>query len=205
MFKLYWAAGRCCSTCGEAVMAAGHGAGIGRGSARRAAASRAGRPRAPPQPRVYGHSAQPISKHTRAVREPRSPERAEWRAEYERRTGGTRASPARPTATSLRSRLYGRRAWRYAEPVPREQDRATIDSVHVATALGSRPVRGLRPPARPELVDEEIGTESTHGEARGRRSLGSSSGALRPARLPVSESTRPWPRTARSRTSGSPP
>ncbi|MET0624305.1 MAG: M1 family aminopeptidase [Pyrinomonadaceae bacterium] len=90
-----------------------------------------------------------------------APSGLEWRAEYERRYGRyARVPQPRPTATSLRVEIYpGRRAVEIRGTYDlANRTEATIDSVHLATALGveTRAVRFDRP-ARPELVDERLG------------------------------------------------
>jgi ABC-2 type transport system permease protein len=90
-----------------------------------------------------------------------APSGLELSAEYERRYGRYAGVPQpRPTATSLRVEIYpARRAVEIRgtyDLVNRTE--ATIDSVHVATALGveTRAV-GFDRPAKPELVDEKLG------------------------------------------------
>jgi hypothetical protein len=84
-----------------------------------------------------------------------------WRAEYERRYGRyAGVQQPRPSATKLHVEIYpGRRAVEIRgtyDLVNRTE--ATIDSVHVATALGieTRAV-GFDRPARHDLVDEKLG------------------------------------------------
>jgi ABC-type transport system involved in multi-copper enzyme maturation permease subunit len=90
-----------------------------------------------------------------------APSGQEWRAEYERRYGRYAGVPQpRPTGVSLRVEIYpGRRVVEIRGTYNLvNKTEATIDSVHVTTALDveTRAV-GFDRPARPELVDEKLG------------------------------------------------
>ena len=90
-----------------------------------------------------------------------APSGQEWRAEYERRYGRYAGVPQPlPTATSLRVEIFPHRR---AVEIRGNYDlvnrtEATIDTIHVATALGveTRAVSFDRP-SRPELLDEKLG------------------------------------------------
>ncbi|HEV2863898.1 MAG TPA: hypothetical protein VGX48_23080 [Pyrinomonadaceae bacterium] len=90
-----------------------------------------------------------------------APSGEEWRADYERRYGRYAGVPQpRPTAVNLRVEIYPKRR---AVEIRGTYDlvngtEATIDAVHVATALGveTREVSFDRT-ARPELVDDKLG------------------------------------------------
>ena len=89
------------------------------------------------------------------------PSEQEWMAEYERRYGRYAGVPQpRTTAVSLHVEIYpARRAVEIRGTYDLvNKTEATIDSVHVATALGvENRVVGFDRPARPELLDEKLG------------------------------------------------
>jgi ABC-type transport system involved in multi-copper enzyme maturation permease subunit len=90
-----------------------------------------------------------------------APSGEEWRAEYERRYGRYAGVPQpRPTATSLRVEIYPKRRAVEIRGTYNlvNMTEATIDSIHVATALEAetRAVSFDRQ-ARPELLDEKLG------------------------------------------------
>lgn len=90
-----------------------------------------------------------------------APSGTEWRADYERRYGRYASVPQpRPTAVSLRVEIYPNRRVVEIRGIYElvNTTEATIDSIHVATALGveTRAV-GFDRPVRPELLDEKLG------------------------------------------------
>jgi ABC-2 type transport system permease protein len=90
-----------------------------------------------------------------------APSGQEWRAEYERRYGQyARVPQPRPTDVNLHVEIYpGRRVVEIRGTYNLvNKTEATIDSVHVATALDveTRAV-GFDRPARPELADDKLG------------------------------------------------
>lgn len=90
-----------------------------------------------------------------------APSGQEWRAEYERRYGRYAGLPQpQPTAVSLRVEIYPKRRVVEMRGTYDLLNRtgATIDSIHLATALGVE-TRALSfdRPARPELLDEKLG------------------------------------------------
>ncbi|HEY9285599.1 MAG TPA: hypothetical protein VIP46_19270, partial [Pyrinomonadaceae bacterium] len=89
------------------------------------------------------------------------PSGEEWRAEYERRYGGyARAPQPRPVAVNLRVEIYPQRRTVEIRGTYHllNKTEATIEAIHVATALGveTRAV-GFDRPARAELLDEKLG------------------------------------------------
>jgi hypothetical protein len=85
----------------------------------------------------------------------------EWRAEYERRYGQYAGVPQpRPTAVNLRVEIYPQRRTVEIRGTYNLLNRteATIDAIHVTTALGAETrVVGFDRPARPALSDEKLG------------------------------------------------
>ena len=90
-----------------------------------------------------------------------APSGEEWRAEYERRYGRYAGVPQPPpTAVNLRVEIYPKRRAVEIRGTYNlvNKTEATIDTIHVATALGVETrVVGFDRPARPELVDEKLG------------------------------------------------
>ena len=89
------------------------------------------------------------------------PSGEEWRAEYERRYGGYAGVPQpRPVAVNLRVEIYPQRRAVEIRGTYHLSNKteATIDAIHLATALGVETrVVGFDQPARPELSDEKLG------------------------------------------------